>query len=43
MVEQALRDEGIAPQITMTDLFPNIAAPGTYWPQPVDAAPCRRN
>ena len=39
MVEAALKAEGLSPEITMTDLFPNKTVIGTipYWPQPVDA------
>ena len=37
IVEAELKAQGVTPQITMTDLFPNQTVAGTYWPQPVDA------
>lgn len=37
LVEAALKTQGVAPQIIMTDLFPNQTVAGVYWPHPVDA------
>lgn len=37
IVEAELKNAGITPHITMTDLFPNTNTRGEYWPEPVDA------
>lgn len=37
LVEAALRAQGLSPEITLTDLFPNLSAGGNYWREPVDA------